>query len=276
MSFTLDPAAGEKAAIVGGMLSRVAETILDLLSNRKVDIPPTYFHYPKKGFIGELAKSLYDEALEYGLIHFKESFVYEELLKKRILKIGNKKITSNKIFYVNPFNKLIDGNNQIHIKQCKRFDAWSVLLFFAKIDKNAISENFSCIYFPEESTLPYRVRLQPCLSNEDNTNAKLIFEMNPDFLEDRGFEDNEVIINHIYKDLVKHSILKEGYNLKLIKDFKLKDCIAFPNPKNLATVKEQQKMASLLFPDINFPSLEGNFSDTFNDQIIKGLIIGNN
>ena len=72
-----------------------------------------------------------------------------------------------------------------------------------------------------------------------------------------------------------NKILKDGYKINLEKEINLKKCITFPNLKNINKIKLQKEYTENNYPFVKFPSLEGFFSDTLNDQIIKGIIIGN-
>ena len=253
------------------------ETIYDLVNNKIVNIDSTRFHYPSQGFIGALANNIYSKSIQLGLNHFTAKIDYKKTMYKLnegiIIFENGDSIKGNKVIYSETLDKLIDKSS-IKDKSFFKLDAWSVKLLFTTIEKEAIKILFSCIYFPEKCSLPYRIRYQPNLENECKDKAKFIIELNSDYILSKGYENTQKIINEVLITLVDNNIIKSGYKLTLENELTLNNCISLPNIKNISKLQRQMDIASKIFPKLEFPSLNGFFADTLNDQILKGLKLG--
>ncbi len=255
------------------------ETIFDILNDKKIKIKSTEFHYPKEGFIGALAKNIYSKSIDMGLNHLTERINFKETartLNEGIISFVNGSlIKGEKIIFSDKFEKLI---NKSFLDDDSRMEleGWSVNLLFITVDKIAIKKKFSCIYFPEEDSLLYRLRYQPNLKNENQEEAKLIIELNPEYTFSRGYKEVKDILVDVLRTLVEADLIKVGFSLRLEKELKLYNGVSLPSSENINKLRMQMDLAAKYFPKIAFPSLNGFFQDTLNDQVLKGLTIGIN
>ena len=253
------------------------ETIYDILNDKRISINTTEFHYPSEGFIGALAKSIYSKSMQKGLNHFTNKINFKETINKLnkgiILFENGSSIKGEKIIYSDALNKLIEKSS-LNDYSCLELEAWSINLLFTSIDKHAIKKLFSCIYFPEKTSLFYRIRHQPNLENERKEEAKLIIELNPDYISSKGYKVTKQILDEVYRTLIEVNLIRSGYPLRLENELTLYNCISLPNADNLFKLQVQMDSAAKRYPEIIFPSLNGFFADTLNDQVLKGLKIG--
>jgi hypothetical protein len=155
------------------------------------------------------------------------------------------------------------------------FERWSASLLFVTIPSKQIQKNFSVLWSPDDRTLFYRACNQSNSSQEDTDEQRITIEMNPDYLNSHGLTNDESIISRIKQDFCTLGIVNDPSHIQ-VQGFKtLKNVLLLPSLENWNLLEKERDVLYNAYPNVHFTrNADAFFTDTLNDQIIKGLRIG--
>lgn len=249
------------------------ETILSQFGENPQVLQETYYCYPKAGHIGVFAETLVKRLEEAGVTILREAIETVEDKpggSSLVLKNGTR-LDAAKIVWSLGHDQLITaatGNVP------NKFERWSATLAFLTIPKKQLLKSFSVLYSPDDKVLFYRASNLTECSGSDEEHARIVVEVNPDFLKGYGLETDAEIIDRIKADLILLGIVASPDHINTIGIKTLKNVLLLPSKENKRILENERDILYDRFPNILFTrNTDAFFTDTLNDQIMKGLKI---
>ena len=249
------------------------ETIHSQYSNEPQVLNDTYFCYPKAGYIAIFAETLLKRIEEAGVVICREKIerVEDKDGQTTVLTMEGPVFVTPKLIWSLTHDALITAvtGNPPNV-----FERWSASLLFVTIPSKQIQKNFSVLWSPDDRTLFYRACNQSNSSQEDTDEQRITIEMNPDYLNSHGLTDDESIISRMKQDFCTLGIVNDSSHIQ-VQGFKtLKNVLLLPSLENWNLLEKERDVLYDAYPNVHFTrNADAFFTDTLNDQIIKGLRI---
>jgi len=249
------------------------ETILSQYGNNPQNFHDTYFCYPKAGYIGIFGETLAKRLEEAGAVIIREGIETVKDLPGNtsvILKSGLE-VSAPKLIWSLSHDQLITASTN---KPANVFDRWSATLVFMTIPRNKLLKTFSVLWSPDKQTLFYRACNQTDCSGADEADARIVVELNPDYLTAFGFTEESDIIKRVKQDFCTLGFVSEPESINIAGFKTLKNVLLLPSRRNWQLLENERDILYDRYPNVFFTrNTESFFTDTLNDQIIKGLKI---
>ncbi len=249
------------------------ETIASQYNTEPQNFHDTYFCYPKAGYVGVFGETLVKKMEEAGVTIFREGIEHvQDLPGKSTLFLKNGiEIIAPKLIWSLSHDQLITAATN---KPANIFDRWSATLLFITIPRDKLLKTFSVLWSPDEKTLFYRACNQSESSGSDEMNARIVVELNPDYLKLFGLTEESDIINRVKEDFCSLGILSDKEAITVAGFKTLKNVLLLPSRNNWNVLENERDILYDKYPNVFFTrNTESFFTDTLNDQIIKGLKI---
>ena len=249
------------------------ETILSQYSDSPQNFHDTYFCYPKAGYVGVFGETLSKRLEEAGITIVREAIEKVDDIPGKttvILKSGLD-VTAPKLIWSLTHDQLVSA---VTDKPANIFDRWSATLVFMTIPRIKLLKTFSVLWSPDRQTLFYRACNQTESSGFDEPNARITVELNPDYLKGLGLTEEADIIKRVKQDFATLGFVSDTEAIS-IEGFKtLKNVLLLPSRENWKLLENERDILYDRYPNVFFTrNTESFFTDTLNDQIIKGLKI---
>lgn len=249
------------------------ETIQSQFGTNPQVLKETYYCYPKAGHIGVFADTLVQRLHEAGVTILRDAIelVEDNAGSSSILLKDHTKLQAPKVIWSLGHDQLITAATG---KAVNTFERWSATLVFLTIPKKLILKSFSILYSPDDKVLFYRASNITECAQADEEQARIVVELNPDFLKGFGFETHDQIEERVKADLTLLGIVADARHIHTAGIKTLKNILLLPSKENKRTLENERDILYEHFPNILFTrNTDAFFTDTLNDQIIKGLKI---
>jgi hypothetical protein len=249
------------------------ETIHSQYTEQPQVLNDTYFCYPKAGYIAIFAETLLKRIEEAGVVICREKIdrVEDTNGQTTVVTQDGPSFTTPKLIWSLSHDALISAFTG---KAPNVFERWSASLLFVTIPSHFIQKNFSVLWSPDDRTLFYRACNQSNSAGEDTNEQRITIEMNPDYLNTHGFSDDEAIISKIKQDFCTLGIVHDAKHIQ-VQGFKtLRNVLLLPSIENWKLLEQERDLLYEHYPSVHFTrNTDAFYTDTLNDQIIKGLKI---
>jgi protoporphyrinogen oxidase len=250
------------------------ETIHSQFSQEPQTFHETYFSYPKAGYIGifgeTLLKKLEDEnvtIIRTAIDQIKDTSPGNTSI---ILKDGST-VNGTKVIWSLSHDQLISS---ISGKPANVFERWSATLVFIRVPQKQLKKSFSVLWSADKDTLFYRVSNQTDCAGTDEEYARIVVELNPDFLITNGLSEETDVTARVKKDLMSLGLVQTEESIQVVGFKNLKNVLLLPSTYNWNLLENERDILFEAYPNVDFTrNTESFFTDTLNDQIIKGLKI---
>lgn len=248
------------------------ETLASQFTDHPQELPETYFCYPRAGFIGAFGEALAEAARAAGATLIRSDITQakgkEDGPRSLRLEKGEEISAPALVWSLNHDSLLQWAGAQ----PPQPLERWSVMLVFAKADPTKLLRDFSVLYVPDDTYLFYRACNQTTCAGAPDPKARLVFEINPDFARARGLHDPEAVLQRLRADLVHLGVLAQPDHLEVVGHRTLKNVLLLPSAANWDQLENERDALTAAYPGFIFTrNVESFFTDTLNDQIIKGL-----
>lgn len=249
------------------------ETILSQYGNKPQQLPETYFCYPKAGHIGILGETLVNKLQQAGVTIYREPV--EKLETKNgtssLLLTNGVKLEAPKIIWSLTHDQLVSTATG---SSPNKFERWSATLVFLSVPREKMIKTFSVLFSPDDRTIFYRACNQTHSAGLDEDLIRIVVELNPDFLQSSGLNSDELICDRLKTDFVSLGFVSSADAVNIAGIKTLKNVLLLPSKENWQLLEQERDILYENYPGVDFTrNTEAFFTDTLNDQIMKGLKI---
>lgn len=247
------------------------ETLLSQYDETPQVLADTYFCYPKAGYIGHFGEVLVQRMEQSGVTIVREPVERLESKGGRstvTLKDG-RRLEAPRIIWSLAHDHLY---SQVTGKAHNTFERWSATLVFATARREHLLKPFSVLYCPDDDVLFYRACNQTDSADLDDDVARIVVEINPDYAVGRGFTTDAQVVERVKADLCRLGILADPQHLDVAATRVMRNVLLLPSHGNWKLLETERDALLEAYPDVIFTrNVDAFFTDTLNDQIIKGL-----
>ena len=247
------------------------ETLRSQFGDSPQKLQDTFFCYPKAGYVGVLADTLVEQMKDAGVTIIQRQPI-DAIGKengKTTLSIGGNKLQAKRIIWSLAHDQLIQTATG---ETPRSFEKWSATLAFTTVKRDKLLKPFSVLYTPDENLLFYRASSQTISSGQDEETVRIVVEVNPDYAQSLGYKNEQDIFTRIQSDFASLGIVSDPNDLNLIAIKTRKNVLLLPSFENWKLLEEERDILLDKYPDLVFTrNVESFFTDTLNDQLIKGL-----
>jgi len=250
------------------------ETLLSQYGEVPQQLPETYFCYPKAGYVGAFAEALVRALQAAGV----------EMVREGIARLEGKGPGPNRITLKN--GRVVEAprlvwslaHDQIVAdvtgKPPSNFERWSAMLVFVTVPRRSLKRDFSVLYAPDEGVLFYRASNQTTSAGQADADVRIVFEINPDYAAARGVGAEDEVVARLRADLQRLGIVDAPGDIKVVGVRTMRNVLLLPSAENWKVLETERDVLLDAYPNVAFTrNVESFFTDTLNDQIIKGLKI---
>lgn len=145
----------------------------------------------------------------------------------------------------------------------------SLLVGLVAIEAAKVREFFSTVYVPEPSIEAYRLTQH---LTADDTHKIFSIEYNADYLEDRGYKDEQSYKALILKNLKQLNIVDQPSAVTHVEALVLRNAFLVPTPENYSIFQDHEASLQAFKPFLLPMGPSAGFTMTsLNDQIVQGL-----
>ncbi len=247
------------------------ETIRSQFQAQPQQLPETYFCYPKAGYVGVFGETLATRLHEAGATILRDPV--QDLDDRPagttvVLKSG-RQLVAPRVAWSLAHDQLVSG---ISGKPANKFDRWSVMLVFALVPKHLLARQFSVLYVPDDKIIFYRACNQTGSAGMDEEHLRLVIEVNPDFAAAQGLTSEADVVQRVKADLAGLGVINDAAHLDVVGAKVMRNVLLLPSRDNWDLLEQERDILLEAFPRVEFTrNVEAFFTDTLNDQIVKGL-----
>ena len=247
------------------------ETLRSQFGNSPQCLQDTYFCYPRAGYIGAFGEALVSRMQEAGATIVRDAIaVLEDNPGTRAIVLKNShRLEAPRMAWSLPHDQLVaDATGGTP----HNFERWSVTLVFATISRRHLLRSFSVLYTPDDRILFYRACNQTDNAGMEEDPVRVVIEINPDYARAQGFEDQDRMVARVRTDVASLGIVSDPLHLEVVGTRTLKNAVLLPSQENWQLLERERDTLLDRYPNVAFTrNVEAFFTDTLNDQIIKGL-----
>ena len=250
------------------------ETLLSQYSDSQQQLPETYFCYPKAGYVG-----VFGEALVQALQAANVEIVREGVARlegagpglSRITLKSGRVLQAPRVIWSLAHDQIVADVTQ---KPPNVFERWSAMLVFVTLPRSKLKRDFSVLYAPDEGVLFYRASSQSSSAGLHDEDARIVFEINPDYAAELGFASEDAAVARLRLDALALGIVDDPVALQIHGVRTMRNVLLLPGTENWKLLEIERDVLLDAYPNVTFTrNVESFFTDTLNDQIIKGLKI---
>lgn len=214
-----------------------------------------HFYYPRNGSISSLI-----EKMEMKLKSFPNVTIVNKFIDESILDEEN-------IVWTHDQNSFLSLNKDFSTYILEKT---SIAISSLLIETNALPDNFSTLFIPNDNNLPFRVTNQSYCSGDKGELSKISVEWNAGTLQDK-----EQIAKNTIDALLDCYYVKRKDCVKNMRTDVFKNALTLPTASNIELCNDNFDLLNQEFPNIAFMGASSPFgASSFNDQIIQGLKVG--
>ena len=247
------------------------ETLRSQYSDTPQQLQDTYFCYPRAGHIGALGEALVNGMHAAGVTIVRDAIAaLEDTPSHRtlVLKDG-RRLQAPLLAWSLAHDQLVGA---VTGEPPNPFERWSATLVFMTVPRRHLRRTFGVLYNPDDRTLFYRAANQTENAQLDDDDARIVVEVNPDHAKANGRTDDEQIIAAVREDFVHLGIVDDPTHLTVVGARTLRNVLLLPSRENWRLLERERDILLDRYPRAVFTrNVEAFFTDTLNDQIIKGL-----
>jgi hypothetical protein len=152
------------------------------------------------------------------------------------------------------------------------FERWSAVLVFVTLPRSELKRDFSVLYAPDEGVLFYRASSQSSSAGLHDEDVRIVFEINPDYAADHGVTSEGAAVARLRLDALALGIVDDPSALQIQGVRTMRNVLLLPGTENWKLLEIERDVLLDAYPNVTFTrNVESFFTDTLNDQIIKGL-----
>ncbi|HMO33827.1 MAG TPA: NAD(P)/FAD-dependent oxidoreductase [Lacibacter sp.] len=249
------------------------ETIHSQFTDKPQQLSDTHFCYPKAGYIAVFAETLLQRIEEAGVVISREPIeqVKDEPGTTTVYTKDGQRYNAPKLIWSLTHDQLI---SQVTGQPPHAFERWSASLAFLTIPVQQIKKDFSVLWSPDDRTLFYRACNQTNSAGKEEAAARITVEFNPDYLRSHGLTDDAAILQRLRQDFCTLGIVEDPSAISVEGYKTLKNVLLLPCVENWNLLEKERDILYASYPRVHFTrNTDAFFTDTLNDQIIKGLRI---
>lgn len=250
------------------------ETLASQFGDHPQELQDTYFCYPRTGYIGALGEALVEAAQSAGATVLRSAVMRAQGTAGSLpcLRLSDgDEVTAAQLVWSLGHESLLQAALGQPPEPLER---WSAMLIFAKVPRKKILRDFSVLYVPDEEILFYRACNQSTCAGSSEEEARLVIEINPDYAKSLGRDSPEVILPRVLDDLASLGIVEDAEAVRVVGHRILSQVLLLPSWENWQRLEKERDVLTSTYPTFVFTrNVESFFTDTLNDQIIKGLKI---
>lgn len=249
------------------------ETLLQAIE-RKEQLDPTIFHYPREGNFGVILDELMRELKSNNNITILSQKIIEINKTNQLeIKLENEYIYSEKLIWCSDLISFLQSTKVV--LPSIQFQKASITILFSNVNSSNICRNFSCLNVCDNGPI-YRITNQEFSAGVKKTDSiRLVVEYNYDYLNDAGYNSNEEILELTNQFLLQNKILKNPLNIEQTMIKTIKNAINLPTYDNINNYQKLLNLTLDFLPEVELIGPASGFvSTSFNDQIVQGLKLG--
>jgi hypothetical protein len=250
------------------------ETLASQFGESPQELQETYFCYPRAGWIGAFGETLLEAAHSAGATILRSGITCAQgetgsLASLRLS--DDEEITASRLVWSLGHESLLRWAGETTPEPLER---WSAMLIFAKVPRSKLRRDFSVLYVPDRDVLFYRACNQSTCAGSSEDLARVVVEVNPDYAKSRGLENADTVIPRVLWDLTRLGIVTAPEDIRIWGHRILGQVLLLPSAENWRRLEKERDVLTSAYPGFVFTrNVESFFTDTLNDQIIKGLKI---
>jgi len=247
------------------------ETLRSQYQSQPQRLPETYFSYPTAGYIGVLGETLFQRLQEAGATIVRdpvESIDDQPGCTALVMK-GGRRLEAPHVAWSLAHDQIICN---ITGAPPNKFERWSAMLVFALVPRLLLTKDFSVLYVPDDSVVFYRACNQSSSAGMDEEQVRIVVEVNPEFAAAQGLVSEADIVQRVKCDLASLGIVGEPEHLNIVGARVMRNVLLLPSRDNWQLLEKERDILLEAYPRVHFTrNVEAFFTDTLNDQIIKGM-----
>jgi len=247
------------------------ETLRSQFEAQPQQLQDTYFCYPRAGYVGALGEALVQRMTAAGVTIIRDPIAAVESQPGKtavVLKDG-RRLESPHLAWSLAHDQLITS---VTATRANHFERWSATLVFITIRRHHVAKSFSVLYAPDDRVLFYRANNQTDSAGLNEDSVRVVVEVNPDYALAHGFADDDGIASRVKDDLASLGIVADSNHVEVVGVRTLRNVLLLPSVENWQTLERERDILLDRYPGVIFTrNVEAFFTDTLNDQIIKGL-----
>jgi len=250
------------------------ETLASQFGESPQALQETYFCYPRAGWIGAFGETLLEAARSAGATILRSDITGAQgkTGSPTSLRFSDgEEITAPRLVWSLGHESLLRWAGETTLEPLER---WSAMLIFAKVPRSKLRRDFGVLYVPDKDVLFYRACNQSTCAGSSEEEARLVIEINPDYAKSLGWDSPEVILPRVLDDLARLGIVEDAEAVCVVGHRILGKVLLLPSWENWRRLEKERDVLTSTYPTFVFTrNVESFFTDTLNDQIIKGLKI---
>lgn len=247
------------------------ETLRSQFGDAPQRLQETYFCYPRAGYIGAFGEALVRRMQKAGVTIVRETIasLEDNPGKSAIVLKDGRRLEAPQIVWSLAHDQLIAAATG---RPPNKFERWSASLMFATIARRRLARTFSVLYVPDDRILFYRASNQTDSAGLEEDPVRIVVEINPDFASAQGLGDEERMVARVRADLASLGIVEDPEYVQVVGTRTLQNVLLLPSRENWQLLEGERDVLLDRYPSVVFTrNVEAFFTDTLNDQIIKGL-----
>lgn len=250
------------------------ETLRSQFGTAPQQLQETYFCYPRAGYVGAFAEALVRRMESTGVTIIRDPIAaLEDNPEHRtlILKDG-RRLEAPKLGWSLAHDPLVTAATG---GAPNPFERWSAGLIFTTIAREHLQKSFSVLYAPDDNILFYRASNQSHSAGLDEDQVRVVIEINPDYAAAQGCITETQVTTRLQTDLCTLGIVADPAQVRIVGARTLKNVLLLPSRENWRLLEQERDILLERYPRVVFTrNVEAFFTDTLNDQVIKGLKLG--
>jgi hypothetical protein len=247
------------------------ETLRSQFQAQPQKLPETSFCYPKAGYIGVLGETLVQHLHDAGVTIVRdpvESIDDKPDCTALVMK-GGRRLEAPHVAWSLAHDQIVSS---ITGAPPNKFERWSAMLVFALVPKRLLSKDFSVLYVPDDSIVFYRACNQSSSAGMDEEQVRIVVEVNPEFAAAQGLASEADVLQRVKRDLASLGIVGDPEHFNIVGSRVMRNVLLLPSQENWQLLEMERDILLEAYPRVQFTrNVEAFFTDTLNDQIIKGM-----
>lgn len=247
------------------------ETLRSQFQSQPQQLPETSFSYPKAGYIGVLGETLVQRLQDAGatIIRDPVESIDDQPGSTALVLKGGRRIEAPHVAWSLAHDQIV---SKITGAPPNKFERWSAMLVFALVPKRLLTKDFSVLYVPDDNIIFYRACNQSSSAGMHEEQVRVVVEINPEFAAAQGLASEADVVERVKHDLASLGIVGDPEHLNIVGARVMRNVLLLPSRENWQLLEKERDILLEAYPRVHFTrNVEAFFTDTLNDQIIKGM-----